>query len=120
MGTPAEQVIHRHAVNLMKWCHDQGELPAGVTDCELVDRSRRFSVRISIRSFQPGVGLEWMDKPVYEAILNKAPAPGATPMTAKALARVCGYGYNGHFQSAVRHLVDIGHLVRLTSGLRRV
>ena len=56
---------------------------------------------------------------VERAVLKAAPGPTETPATIKQLARRAGYGNNGHFQEAVRSLIDRGLLVRVRGGIRR-
>jgi hypothetical protein len=51
--------------------------------------------------------------------LKAAPGPAELPITLKQLAKKAGYGNNGHFQEAVRGLIDRGLLLRVRGGIRR-
>src|ERR1043165_3843013 len=57
--------------------------------------------------------------PVQECALEAAPLPHEKPVTIKHLARLAGYTYTSYFRFAVRRLVDLGLLQRVTGGVRR-
>jgi hypothetical protein len=56
---------------------------------------------------------------VEQAAWDAAPGPVDPPVTIKQLARRANYRNTGHFQEAVRLLVDRGLLVRVRGGLRK-
>jgi hypothetical protein len=56
---------------------------------------------------------------VEQAALDAAPAAGEPPVTVKQLAKRAGYKNTGHFQEAVRLLIDRGLLARVRGGIRK-
>jgi hypothetical protein len=68
---------------------------------------------------QPAARSRTVLRGIDQCALDAAPKPGAEPATIKTLARLAGYAYGSHFREAVRRLIDLGELVRVTGGVRR-
>lgn len=58
-------------------------------------------------------------RPVEQAAYDACPLPVEMPVTVKTLARRAKYCCNSYFREAVRHLVDMGLLVKCTGGVKK-
>jgi len=96
---------------------EEHELSVTVTICrhQAATISPETLAKIEAMKPKPEPRLTQLQRDAIEA----APSRLHNPVSMKQLARLSGYGYNGHFRTAVNRCVELGLLVMLPGGVRK-